>query len=188
MRGMDPQIESFSLQLTSLSQDLPGLAARLSPTQFNWRQGPAKWSVGQCVEHLNITSERYLPVLRSGIATLRAAGAAPRHPFQMGLFERMFFWMIEPPVRMRVKAPAGFVAPPDLDRDKTIGRWRELHAALAECIHSAEGADLGAVKVRSQFGPVSFTLGGTFAILLAHERRHTWQARGVVNDPRFPRE
>ena len=183
---MDAHIEGCLLQLLSLTQDLPAFAERLTPDQFNWRAAPEKWSVGQCVEHLNITTERYLPVLTQQIASARDRGLSARRPFTMGLLERSFFWMLEPPVRARVKAPKAFHAAPDLAVEATVARWRALHDQLAECLRSAEGVDLGGIKVKSQFGPLSFTLGGTFSILLAHERRHTWQAREVMNAPGFP--
>lgn len=183
---MDAHIEGCLLQLTSLRQDLPAFAARLSPAQFNWRERADRWSVGQCIEHLNITTERYLPVLSQRIAAAWARGQGDARPFTMGLIERGFFWMLEPPVRTRVKAPKAFHAPADLPVEATVQRWLDLHDQLAACISSANGVDLGAVKVKSQFGPVSFTLGGTFSILLAHERRHTWQAREVMNTAGFP--
>lgn len=174
------------MQLTSITQDLPAFAGRLSAAQFNWRQAPERWSVGQCVEHLNITTERYLPVLTQKVSEARARGLVGGPPFTMGLLERAFFWMLEPPVKTRVKAPKAFHAPPDLPVEATIARWRTLHAQLADCIRSADGVTIGSIKVRSQFGPVSFTLGGTFSILLAHERRHTWQAREVMKAHGFP--
>lgn len=184
---MDAHIEGCLLQLTSITQDLPAFAGRLSAAQFNWRERPERWSVGQCVEHLNITTERHLPVLSQQIAAGRTRGLVSRRLFTMGLLERGFFWMIEPPVKMRTKTPKLFVAPPGLPVEPTVSRWRALHEQLEACIRSADGLDLGAIKVRSQFGPVSFTLGGTLSILLAHERRHTWQARGVMNAAGFPR-
>ena len=184
---MDAHIEGSLLQLTSIAQDLPEFAGRLSAAQFNWRPSPERWSVGQCVEHLNITTERYLPVLDQQIGVARTRGHAGGRPFTMGILERAFYWMLEPPVKTRVKAPKAFHAPPDLPVEATVTRWHQLHERLAECLRSADGVDLGATKVKSQFGPVSFTLGGTFSILLAHERRHTWQARQVLNHPGFPR-
>lgn len=185
---MDAQIEGFLLQLTTTCQDLPGVAGRLSPQQFNWQPAPGRWSIGQCVEHLNLTTERYLPVLRGGIADARRAGRLGSGPFPLGLFERVFLGIMEPPARLTSKAPSAFVAPPNLDASATLERWVRLNEELGACIRSAEGVDLRRVKIRSQFGPVSFSLAGTLTILLAHQRRHIWQAREVRKAPEFPRE
>ncbi|MBS1816440.1 MAG: DinB family protein [Acidobacteria bacterium] len=183
---MNAQIEGFLLELTSIVQDMPGVGAGLCEAQFNWSPAPGRWSLGQCIEHLNITADRYLPLLRSAIAGARAAGRLSSGPFSLNLIERLFLYSIEPPARIRVKAPAAFIAPPTLSPTATVQRWDQLQAALADTIRSADGIDLRAVKVRSQFGPVSFTLDGTFAILLAHERRHLWQAREVRKQAGFP--
>lgn len=170
----------------SVSQDLPGLAGRLSAAQFNWRPRAHGWSIGQCIEHLNITTERYLPVIRQAVADGRLRGLVAPGPFAPSLVERWFIGMLEPPVRLRVKAPRAFVAPAELEVGETLARWSFLHHQFAEVVTSAAGLDRGRIKVRSQFGPISFGLGATFAILLAHERRHVWQARQVRNDAAFP--
>jgi hypothetical protein len=183
---MDSQIEGYLLQLTSASQDLPGLAKHLSFEQFNWRPSPERWSIGQCVEHLNITTERYLPVLRKAMSDARAAGKLAPGPFALGFLERWFLGTMEPPPRRRFRTGKSFVAAPGLDPSLTMERFDTLQAGFAGCIREAEGLDLKKIKVRSQFGPVSWTLNGTFAILLAHERRHIWQAREVRGDRAFP--
>jgi hypothetical protein len=129
-RGMDSQIEGYLLQLTSASQDLPGVAGHLSPNQFNWRPSPDRWSVGQCVEHLNITTERYLPVLRRALSDARAAGKVASGPFVLGFLERWFLGSMEPPPKRRFRTGKSFVAAPDLDPATTMERFTSLQAAL----------------------------------------------------------
>ena len=183
---MDATIEGFLLQLLSVNQDLPGIVAGLSPDQFNWAPAPGRWSIGQSVEHLNITTERYLESLRQATSNARAAGKIGSGPFTLGFVERWFTRAQEPPVRRRMKTPKSFVAPHALVLEATVERWRNLQGQLAACLRAAEGLDLRAIRVRSQFAPVSFSLNGTFGILLAHQRRHMWQAREVRNDRAFP--
>lgn len=182
---MDAGLEGYLVQLQSIEQDLPGIVSGLDEGQFNWRPSPDRWSIGQCIEHLNITAERYLPVLTTGIANARAQGRTAAGPFSLGLFERWFLKSMEPPVRRRFRTGKAFIAPPVLDSARTVSRFFDLQRGLGECMRSADGLDLRRVKVKSQFGPVSWSLNGTFAILLAHERRHLWQARQVRNEPSF---
>src|SRR6478672_4338377 len=124
---MDSQIEGLLLQLTSAGQDLPGVAGGLSASRFNWQPAPGRWSIGQCVEHLNLTLERYLPVLRTGIKDARRDGRLASGPFRLGLFDRTFLRMIEPPPRMRTRTPKSFVASPDVDVKATFERWARLN-------------------------------------------------------------
>lgn len=184
---MDAGLEGYLAQLLSIRQDLPGVAGGLDPKQFNWAPAPDRWSVGQCIEHLNITAERYIPVLREATSLARAQGRLRSGPFSLGLFERWFMQAMEPPARrLRTRTPKAFVAPPSLDPHVTVERFFTLHDGLRECIAGADGLDLKAIKVRSQFGPISWSLNGTFGILLAHARRHIWQAREVRKAPGFP--
>ncbi len=183
---MDAQVEGYLFQLTSITQDLPGLAGGLARGQFNWRPDPRRWSIGQCVAHLNITLERYLPVLDQAVATARSQGRRAQGPFVPSLFERWFIGSLEPPVRLRFKTPKAFVGGDDLETGATLALWDELHRKFAERIRSAEGLDRARIKVRSQFGPISFGLGATFGVLLAHDRRHLWQAREVRRLVGFP--
>ncbi len=185
---MDSQIEGYVLQATSITQDLPGVVGGLSQAQFNWQPGHGRWSIGQCVAHLNITLERYLPVLGEAMSAARSSGRVAQGPFTYSLFERWFIRSLEPPVRLRFKTPKAFVGAPDLDLAATLAQWQELHRRFADCLLAAEGLDRKRITVRSQFGPVSFSLGGTVGVLLAHERRHLWQAREVRKDAEFPRE
>lgn len=183
---MDAAIEGFLIQSLAINQDVPGIVNGLSRAQFNWQPGPDRWSIGQCIEHLNITTERYLPVLRQAQADARARGRLRSGPYALGLVESWFLRSMEPPPRRRFRSGKGFVATADLDPATTMERFRTLNAQFDECIRAAEGIDLKTVKVKSQFGPVSWTMNGTFLLLLAHQRRHLWQAREVRKEPSFP--
>ncbi len=183
---MDAQIEGYLFQLVSITQDLPGVAGGLTQAQFNWQPHSGRWSIGQCVAHLNITLARYLPVLDQAVSTGRSQGRLAHGPFVPSLFERWFIGSLEPPVRLRFKTPKAFAGGVDLEVGATLAQWDELHRAFAERIRAAEGLDRTRLKVRSQFGPMSFSLGATFSVLLAHERRHLWQAREVRTSVGFP--
>jgi hypothetical protein len=186
MALVNANVESFLLQSKSVTQDLPGIASNLSEDQFNWRPAPDRWSVSQSIEHLNITTERYIPALTAAISGARAAHRLADGPFVLGVIERWFVGMMEPPPRRRFRTRPEFVAPARLAPDATVQRFLVLQRQFTECMQSADGLDLRRIKVRSQFGPVSWSLNGTFAILLAHQRRHVWQARQVRKEPAFP--
>jgi hypothetical protein len=93
---------------------------------------------------------------------------------------------MEPPVRRRFRSRAKFrPAARHLPRP-VMDRFAALQDAIGERLRAADGIDLRRVHVRSQVAPIRFTLGTTFRILLAHERRHIWQARQVRRAPGFP--
>ena len=183
---MDSAVEALLTQVEAINQDAAGLAARLRGDQFNWSPDGRRWSVGQSLEHLSITNDRYLPVFDQALESLRRQGRRVAAPPTLGWFERMFLRMLEPPVRLKVKAPASFVAPAALDPAAALAHWTASQEAFERRIRACDGLDMKATSVKSQFGPVSFSLYGTIAILLAHQRRHIWQMREVMREPGFP--
>jgi hypothetical protein len=54
-------------------------------------------------------------------------------------------------------------------------------------LEQADGLDMARVKVPAlEAGRFRFNLQLTFAWIVAHERRHLWQARQVRNHAAFP--
>ena len=73
------------------------------------------------------------------------------------------------------------------DAAALIAEFRAARAELRERLARAEGIDWGRAKVvspASRFFRLPF--GAYVAFLLAHDRRHLWQAREVRNQPGFP--
>ena len=67
-----------------------------------------------------------------------------------------------------------------------LDEFMNWQTALGERIRGADGIDLRRARHKSPVAPLSWSLGTMFAVVLAHERRHTWQARQVRNDRAFP--
>ncbi len=179
MLAMTPEIETYLDQLLSIRQDAPGIVAGLSDDQFNWTPEPGRWSIGQCFDHLNLIGEAYLPVLDAAIGGARSRGQTAPGPFAYGWIERWFVRSMEPPPRRRFGARKKFASTRQLPADACLQRFLALQQGLDDRLRQADGLHLRAIKVRSQAAPISFSLGSTFGILLAHERRHLWQAREV---------
>jgi hypothetical protein len=162
--------------------DAQGLAAGLDREQFNWRPDARSWSAGQCMEHLNITARRALPLFEEAIREGRARGLAHSGPYVYGFLERWFLRVLEPPVkRLRVGAPKEFLPGDYLDPEMVMGEFAALHERARRLILEANGLDLARIKVPSAFSRrVRYSLGMGFWILTAHDRRHVWQARMVL--------
>lgn len=177
---MTPELETYLDQLLTIRQDVPGIVAGLDGPAFNWRPASNRWSVGECLDHLNAIGEAYLPVLDQAVQRGRSAHLEAPGPFVYGWFERWFVGGMEPPARkLRTKAVAKFTPSGQIQPEACLTRFLALQDSLSERLKAADGLDLRRIKVRSQVAPISFTLGSTFRLLLAHERRHLWQAREV---------
>jgi uncharacterized damage-inducible protein DinB len=60
-RGAPAWSVRLAADLDANDQAAKKLVAELTEEQLNWQPAPGSWSVGQCLEHLSITNEAYLP-------------------------------------------------------------------------------------------------------------------------------
>lgn len=184
---MNAELEGFLDQLLSIQQDVPGIVAGLSEARFNWRPAPNRWSIAECFDHLNLTARAFVPAIDAALRDARARKLDSPGPFSYSLFERMFRASNEPPVRVRFRAPKALTPTPAKPLDAVLAEFMDWQRKIVEQVRSADGFHLARAQARSPvFAPLRWSLGSLFAITLAHERRHIWQARQVRNALNFP--
>jgi hypothetical protein len=185
--ALTPEIDEFRGQFERLADDADALVAPLSPAQFTW-QPPNGWSIALCIDHLNVTARLYLPFLDEGIADAIRQGLYGEGPFKYWWLARAFVRMLEPPPRFRTKAPAAFQPPPGRTRREIMAAFRAYQVQYVDRLRQANGLDLARARVRSAVASwIYMPLGSGFAVMAAHERRHLWQARRVMDTPGFPK-
>jgi hypothetical protein len=179
--ALTPEIDEFRRQFEQLSADADVLVAPLTDAQLHWRQAPLSWSVAQCLEHLNVTARVYLPFLDEGIANAIRRGLYGPGPFGYNWIGRLAVYGLEPPPRVRLKAPAILHPVPERPRQEIMAAFRAYQVQYTDRLRQANGIDLARARVRSP-SPywVPVPLGSAFALTAAHERRHLWQARQVI--------
>ena len=164
-----------------VKSDGRAVVAGLSDPQLNWRPGPGRWSVAECLAHLNHSVSKVLPALDQAVDSGRSRGLLASGPFRYGWFARLMVASMEPPPRYRMRSPKIFrLAPADYSSASLLPQFLAVRDRLAERVRASDGLDLKRVIVIS---PVSrfirMPLGAYLGFLLAHERRHIWQARNV---------
>lgn len=184
------ELDEYARQFTEARADARRLTGGLSREQFNWRPATGRWSVAECLVHLTVTGRQLCAKMREAIALGRSRGLTGTGPFAYGWLSRWFESSMEPPPRRRMPTVKVFAPAPgsDYEVDAVLEDFEAVGNEYRACLAAARGLDLGRVKVQS---PVSrllrFPLGGYVRGQTAHERRHLWQARQVISDPRFPR-
>ena len=99
----------------------------------------------------------------------------------------MFVRLLEPPPRIRVKTPAVFQPPEARPRRDIMAAFRAYQVQFIDRLRQANGLDLSRARVRSPAASWIFLpLGTGFASMIAHERRHLWQATRVMEAAEFP--
>jgi len=152
-----------------------------------------KWSVVQCLEHLNAFGRHYLPAIEKAIAV--KSGEKPAW-FNSGFLGDYFTKSMKPKnvfeIKNKMKTMKIFNFPNSLNVDTVMKEYIDQKVKLQQLLDIANERDLNSIRI-----PVTLTkmiklkLGDTFRFLIAHEQRHMIQARntlkstGVATD-KFP--
>jgi hypothetical protein len=190
---LDPDIAMLVIEFDANLSHAETIVHGLTREQFQWRPQPGRWSIGECIAHLNAANGINLPEIEEGIAKGRARGLKGQGPFRYGFLMRKFTASQEPPVKKKHKAPKSMVPPSHVDPDETFNEYKRVSSELKRLTKEADGLHLGKVKLRLPGLPtlpraiVRVPLGGWLGFITTHDRRHLWQAEQVRNDPFFPK-
>jgi hypothetical protein len=184
---MNPELEGYSDQLLSVRQDAVGLMSGLTDAQFNWHPAPERWSMAGCFDHLNKSAgDLFLPIIERAAVDARARNLKSDGPFAYGAFQRWLIRTNDAPAKMKFKATKKFQPAPRLAVDQVRADFVRWQDEIGNRLRDADGLDLTRAKQVFPFWPFKWSLGALFLMMLAHERRHVYQARQVRQDPRFP--
>ncbi|HSM84659.1 MAG TPA: DinB family protein, partial [Candidatus Limnocylindrales bacterium] len=140
-----------------------------------------KWSIAECIAHLNLTAAAVQPRIASAIERGKKDGWTASGPFSPGLMGRLMIWIAEPPPKFRLRAPKGIV--PEISRGdpaQVVSEFMMVQDGWERLIRDCEGLDQKRVKVSSLFpGLPPVRLAAPIPWMMAHQRRHLWQAEKV---------
>ena len=156
----------------------------LTEEQLNWLPVPGSWSIGQCLEHLCITNEAYLPAIT---AALEEKSHAPVGQIVPGWFAGWFIRnFVEPsPETKRVSAPSK-IRPTSRVGLTVLDRFLAGNQAVRDLIARARSKDVNRIRFWNPFlKGIRFTVGTGLEIIAAHERRHLLQAERIRNSAAF---
>lgn len=164
---------------------MSALYTGLTREQFNFKPSPDRWSVGQCIEHLNITMRVYLDIMEP---VIEKAGRKSNEPYVRGPFAGRFLIRALRKPNRRYPAP-GFFKPGDdpLDpgtvREAFIQQARRMQKAIGQC----DGQALG--KITMPWPVLKFvkiSLAQAFELQTLHIDRHLKQAEHLTLRDDFP--
>ncbi len=180
--ALQPEIRDYLRQFEEATNNAEHVVAALTDEQLRWKPAPERWSIAECFSHLNVTADKYYPPIDKSMRLARERGLLGHGPFRHGFLINKFIRMMEPPPRRSFKAPRPFT-PRSRAVEDEIPNFLSHQEAIMRRVREATGLDLARVKIVS---PVSrllrMSLGQSFALLAAHERRHLWQAARVRDE------
>lgn len=145
------------------------------------RAEPDRWSVIECIEHLNIADGHYLTLFHQKLPN---AKASDREDFKSSWFGNYFVKMMKPKPDGTIPSPMKTMRKFDPEvkvHEDTLSKFKDDQLELLRFLEMAKGLDLQKIKMPSAIGAVvTFRLGDAFRFLIAHNQRHMIQARNVL--------
>ena len=171
-------------ELEILDRRAERLARTLNREQLNWSPAPGAWSIGQCLQHLLIGNEIYLPAIAT---SLHGQQESPVQEVTLGRFSRWFIRnYIAPSSTTRARAPRKIRPAAEVETSVLDAFLRSNHMAR-DLIRQASAYDVNGIRFRNPFIPVlRFTVATGLEIVSKHESRHLLQAERVRQSPAFP--
>ena len=181
-------LQNYHRQFESIKTDAQNLLGDLNELQFNWQPTSDRWSIAQCIDHLVVTGRSSLSHIHRAVDEARSKGLFSPGPFRYGMIEKWFVRQIEPPARMRFKAPKAYLPSAPQPHAEIVASFYSLQEEFLACIEEANGVDLSKTKVSNAVSRwFRLSLGQELAFNAAHERRHLWQAGRVKEELDFSR-
>jgi hypothetical protein len=156
------------------------LVLGLTPEQLTTQPDAGKWSVAECILHLNVTASVMQPLMEKALAQARHDNKVGTGPFGMGLKGRLLVWIAEPPPKFRMPAPPHLRPPARIDDPlKLLPDFLKAQNEWERLIREAAGLDLAKIKVGKRFSPFRARFAAALPWMMAHQRRHLLQAENV---------
>jgi hypothetical protein len=183
-----PDFQNADEHYRIIRDEAGALAAGLTDTQFNWRSSPEKWSIAQCLDHLNVVGFLLLPRLEEAVDRARALGRRSDKPVNYGWMGRWFIRGVAPIPARKMKTPGAYNPSSTWAAvDEVLPRFKELQDRLINLAEDAQGYDVGHIKIASPVsGLLRLNIPAWLVATAAHEQRHLLQARAVREAVGFP--
>lgn len=170
---MNAQLTELCGQFRSNSDRAQRLVSQAGDRRLALRPRPDAWSAAECLAHLTLSTELFLPAWRTAFANARARGFVGNGPFKMDLVGRMMNWVLQPPPRLRVKAPPGLQP---AAAGEVLSKFLASQTQLLDAVSDSAGIALDRIKIAPVDPRMRYNLWSSFRMTETHQRRHLWQA------------
>ena len=177
---MHPQLQAIRDEFTEAQRRLHVIRDTVPEDRWRERANPNRWSIAECVGHLNLTTGKFEPTVHLALGRgRRMGGPAPRR-YRRNLMGWLLWRTAGPPVRFRVKTPVAFVPRENLPPARLMAEFDDWQSEQLGWVDQANGLPLDRLQITSPFDSrVRYNLYACLSILPRHQHRHLWQAEQV---------
>lgn len=154
--------------------------------QLNFKQSKDQWSILECIEHLNLYGDFYLPEIQKQL--LENKNSSPALTFKAGLIGNYFANLM--------KGSNGEIKKMKAPKDKnplnsaltitTLDRFLKQQELLKTLLNSSRSVNLNKIKISISISKmIKLKLGDTFRFYVYHVDRHIIQAEKQLRNIEF---
>lgn len=160
--------------------------SHLSEKQFNWKQNPDSWSVGECISHLFITNSLYLDKIEN-ILKVHTASSAKVFSYKQSFVGKMIVRGIDPKNVRKTKTFKVFFPDASEIQKSIVDDYAASSKRFIGHADDLRQFDLKKIKLSSPVNKfLRMNLGDPLIIIPKHDERHLNQAERVMNHKNFP--
>lgn len=170
-------LQTLTAQVRSLIQQAEALKSQ-DPNDLLWRKHEQSWNILECMEHLNLYGEFYLPQIRRKIdGSAKKADAE----FKTGFLGNRFAESMLPVANFKKMKTFKDKNPIHARLDKTvIDRFIDQQRELLQLLQLAAHVSLNRVRIPTSISSMlRLNLGDTFRFLINHMVRHFSQIERI---------
>lgn len=186
---MNQQLASLLAQLERAQARLDRLGDLVPDDRWSTRRDPSSWSVAECVAHLNLTSEAYIPRIQKAIEQARGLPRKTDGRYGRDTLGWLFGKLVGPLPKIgkarigKVKTTPAFVPAGDFPKSQLLAEFKRLQLELMRLVRECDGLQIDKVKITSPFGEkIQYNCYSALVLLPRHEERHLQQAELVWSE------
>lgn len=147
--------------------------------ELNYKVNSERWSILECIEHLNLYGDFYLPEIENKIVESKTK---PTTDFKSGLLGNYFAKSMLPKEKLNKMKTFKDKNPEGSDLNKSsLERFIVQQKQMLDLLDKARGVNLNKIKTSISIANwIKLKLGDTFRVVIYHNQRHIVQANKML--------
>jgi hypothetical protein len=153
----------------------------LVPEQLTRRPDSSKWSIAECIAHLNVTAGVVQPLIGKAIVARQERKPGGERTVQARKQRSAAdLDCIATPPKFRMRAPKSVAPPVSIpEPGRLLEEFMRVQDDWERLWQDAEGLDLARINIGPRLSPFRCHVSASFPWMMAHQRRHLLQAENV---------
>lgn len=145
---------------------------------LTWKENKTSWSILECLEHLNLYGEFYLPQIERKI---KGSNCKSEVEFKSGFLGNYFAKSMLPKEKLNKMKTFKDKNPLNAKLDKTvIDKFLDQQIKLLDLLNQSKNVSLNKVKIQTSISSlIKLKLGDTFQFFINHIIRHLKQINKI---------